>query len=245
MYPRCYGEELGIGMFPSFNLITFKLCNSFSLRSRPSVVTQSQSPWLVTLINVYHLKEEHWCTYQSKNSIPLFALTWVSLQHCTLRLEKIDGVHDQLVSTCCSPVSSNSPLPEEARWSSQGFWPSHLDTQNSQIWIPLGASSRFGRRVHRISWLGSDPQGSSSPTPGLAQDHPQESHHMPELCQVAAVMITLGSFFQHSTSLQVKNLFLIPNLNLPWHNIRPFPQVLSLLSGEKRSVPAPLLPEKL
>lgn len=72
------------------------------------------------------------CTYQSKNSIPLFALTWVSLEHCISELlttcywRGFDGACDHLVSTCCSPVSSNSPLSEEARWSCQGFW----------TWIP-------------------------------------------------------------------------------------------------------------
>ena len=38
---------------------------------------------------------------------------------------------------------------------------------------------------------------------------------------------TLGSLFQWSTTLRVKEFFLIPNLNLPWCNLRPFPLMLS------------------
>ena len=35
---------------------------------------------------------------------------------------------------------------------------------------------------------------------------------------------SLGSLFQCLTTLSVKKFFPIPNLNLPWHNLRPFPQ---------------------
>ena len=38
---------------------------------------------------------------------------------------------------------------------------------------------------------------------------------------------SLGSPFQYLTTPSVKKCFLIPNLNLPWHNLRPFPLVLS------------------
>ena len=43
---------------------------------------------------------------------------------------------------------------------------------------------------------------------------------------------SLGSLFQCLTTLLENNFFLISNLNLPWHNLRPFPLVLSLLPGE-------------
>ena len=33
---------------------------------------------------------------------------------------------------------------------------------------------------------------------------------------------SLGSPFQHLTTLLEKDFFLIPNLNLPWQNLRPF-----------------------
>jgi len=36
------------------------------------------------------------------------------------------------------------------------------------------------------------------------------------------------------TTLSVKKLLLISNLNLPWCNLRPFPLVLSPVSSEKR-----------
>ena len=38
---------------------------------------------------------------------------------------------------------------------------------------------------------------------------------------------SLGSLFQCLTTLSVKKCFLISNLNLPWHNLRPFPLILS------------------
>jgi len=37
----------------------------------------------------------------------------------------------------------------------------------------------------------------------------------------------LGSLVQCLTALSVKKFFLISNLNLPWHNLRPLPLVLS------------------
>ena len=40
----------------------------------------------------------------------------------------------------------------------------------------------------------------------------------------------------------VKNLFLISNLTLPNHSFMPFPQILLLVTRERRSVPAPPLP---
>jgi len=48
---------------------------------------------------------------------------------------------------------------------------------------------------------------------------------------------TLGSPFQCFTTLSVKKCFLISNLNLPWHNLRPFPLILSPVSSEKRPTP--------
>ncbi|KAK4829075.1 hypothetical protein QYF61_002019, partial [Mycteria americana] len=45
---------------------------------------------------------------------------------------------------------------------------------------------------------------------------------------------SLGSLLQCLTTLSVKTFFLISNLNLPWHNLRPFPLVLWLVTWEKR-----------
>ena len=47
---------------------------------------------------------------------------------------------------------------------------------------------------------------------------------------------SLSSLFQCLTTLSVKKFFLISNLNLPWHNLRPLPLVLSL--GLQEAVPA-------
>ncbi|KAK4810503.1 hypothetical protein QYF61_004283 [Mycteria americana] len=53
---------------------------------------------------------------------------------------------------------------------------------------------------------------------------------------------SLGSLFQCLTTLSVKKFFLISNLNLPWHNLRPFPLILSLVTWEKRPTPTSLQP---
>jgi len=58
-----------------------------------------------------------------------------------------------------------------------------------------------------------------------------------ELQQLGAVTTALGSLF-HAL---VMNLFIIPNLTLPWHTSVPFPQALSL-SPERELSTAPLLP---
>jgi len=43
-------------------------------------------------------------------------------------------------------------------------------------------------------------------------------------------IIFVGSLFQPLTTLSEKKYFLISNLNLPWHNLRPFPPVLLLVT---------------
>jgi len=53
---------------------------------------------------------------------------------------------------------------------------------------------------------------------------------------------SLGSLFQCLTTLWTKILFLISSLNLPWHNLRPFPLVLSLVTWEKTQTPTSLQP---
>ena len=44
---------------------------------------------------------------------------------------------------------------------------------------------------------------------------------------------SLGSLFQCLTTLSVEKFFLISNLNLPWHNLRPLPLVLLYLRALK------------
>lgn len=44
----------------------------------------------------------------------------------------------------------------------------------------------------------------------------------------------LGSPVQCLATISVKNFLLMSSLNLPWHSLRPFPLVLSLVACEKR-----------
>jgi len=48
---------------------------------------------------------------------------------------------------------------------------------------------------------------------------------------------SVGSLFQCLTTLRVRNVFLIANLNLPSFNLKPLPLVLSLHALVKRSSP--------
>lgn len=52
--------------------------------------------------------------------------------------------------------------------------------------------------------------------------------------------MSLGSLFQCLITPPVKNLFLISGLNLPWHNLRIFCLIVSLVTWEKRSTPTSL-----
>ena len=45
---------------------------------------------------------------------------------------------------------------------------------------------------------------------------------------------SLGSLFQCLTTFSVNKFFLMSNLNLPWHNLRPFPLILSPVTSERR-----------
>lgn len=50
----------------------------------------------------------------------------------------------------------------------------------------------------------------------------------------------LGSLFQSLVALPVKNLSLISDFNLPWHNLRTFCLIPSLGTQDKRSTPTSL-----
>jgi len=52
--------------------------------------------------------------------------------------------------------------------------------------------------------------------------------------------VPLGSLFQYPTALSETKFFLVYNLNLSWHILRPLPLILSLLS-ESRVQPPPCL----
>jgi len=49
------------------------------------------------------------------------------------------------------------------------------------------------------------------------------STHLLNISRDGDSATSLGSLFQCLTTLLVKKFFLITNLNLPWHNLRPFP----------------------
>ncbi|KAK4833022.1 LOW QUALITY PROTEIN: hypothetical protein QYF61_027404 [Mycteria americana] len=53
---------------------------------------------------------------------------------------------------------------------------------------------------------------------------------------------SLGSLFQCLITLSVNKFFPVSNLNLPWHNLRPFSLVLLLVALEKRLTPTSLQP---
>ena len=52
----------------------------------------------------------------------------------------------------------------------------------------------------------------------------------------------LGSLFKCLITFYMKKCFLISNLNLPWHHLRPFCLILSLVTWEKRLTPTSLQP---
>ncbi|KAF4790146.1 hypothetical protein TURU_144541 [Turdus rufiventris] len=64
------------------------------------------------------------------------------------------------------------------------------------------AQASLGNVFSRITdyWAGRDPQGSSSPTPGPAQLHPQESHHVPE--NIVQKLLEVSQLSAVKTSLE-------------------------------------------
>lgn len=73
---------------------------------------------------------------------------------------KLKGSYNDIGSTSSSHSQQGS---REGGWLSSclGHHPAHTES-------------------HKKSWVGRDPQGSWSPAPGPAQNHPQESHRVPE-----------------------------------------------------------------
>ena len=90
---------------------------------------------------------------------------------------------------------------------------------------------------HRVAWVAENQKGHLVPTPCYVQgrqppDQAAQSHRLPSLALNAskdgASTISLDNLFQCITTLWVKNLFLLSNLNLPCLSLKPFPLVLSL-----------------
>jgi len=98
--------------------------------------------------------------------------------------------------------------------------------------------SWFQRRQHRIiepfrlEKTSEIPKLNSNPFPHAHQPHPL----VPQLHGSGTPPGTLpphGQLCHCITTLSENNFFLISNLTLPWHDLRPSPLVLSLLSGRR------------
>lgn len=68
------------------------------------------------------------------------------------------------------------------------------------------------------------------------------SKHLLNSSKFGTVTTSLGCLLQCPTTLPVKNLFLISSVDLSCRSLKPFPQVLLLITREKRSATAYLLP---
>lgn len=85
-------------------------------------------------------------------------------------------------------------------------------------------------------------------TPEPVKGWAQESQHVPD--NIVQILLELSDLVLWpgepvpvpKQSLCEKKLFLVYNLTIPWHSLMLFPQALSLVTREKRSVPIPLLP---
>lgn len=93
---------------------------------------------------------------------------------------------------------------------------------------------------HRISQVGGDPQRSVNPTLGSTQEHPKFKPHVWKCCPNATWTLAAwrsdycpGQPVPGSGHPVVKNLFLNPNLTLPWCSSMLFLQVLLLPAGVK------------
>lgn len=71
----------------------------------------------------------------------------------------------------------------------------------------------------------------------LTQHRGATATHFPSTSVDGDPTTSLGSLFQSSATSPVKNLFLRSDLNLPWHNLRIFCLIVSLVTWEKRSTP--------
>lgn len=86
-----------------------------------------------------------------------------------------------------------------------------------------------------------NPQGSLTPATGFLQDYPKIKPCVWMHCQNATwilsifgvMTIFLGSLFQCSTTILLKNFFHISNFNLPWHSFTQFAWLISLISGRR------------
>lgn len=99
--------------------------------------------------------------------------------------------------------------------------PGALSHDQENSWIGSWICHRIPQN-HRIHWVGKDPSRSLSRAPGLTQDTPRTPpvtetiiQTLVGLKQAGAVTPFLGSLFQCTATLWVKNLSLTSSLNLP------------------------------
>ena len=101
---------------------------------------------------------------------------------------------------------------------------------------------------HRITKVGKDPQDH----PVQPSTHHQWFSHTMSLNTTSQCSLntsgvgdsttSLGSPLQCLTTLLEKQYFLMSNLNLPWHNLRPFPLIRSLFKRALLAFSAVLVP---
>lgn len=112
-----------------------------------------------------------------------------------------------------------------------------------RLWCLLGEEAPTTESWNCLIWKRSvrmsptiNPALPCSPLNHLPEDH---IHMFLEWWQGDGDACTfLDSLFQCLTSLLLKTFSLIPNLNIPWQNLRPFPLLLSLVNCKKRPPPA-------
>lgn len=102
---------------------------------------------------------------------------------------------------------------------------SHDSNLSSSLFSAFPAPSKAGYRVIEF-WK--RPLTSPSPTP--THPHPSVPHHHGSWTPPGTVTPnSLGSPCQCLTPLSKTKCFLVPNLTLPWRNLKPSPLILLLL----------------
>lgn len=117
------------------------------------------------------------------------------------------------------------------------------------VWVNEGIQRVFRRHTCGIILLNKSIETTTAmiPTPFLVW----WIHVQQKISREADFTTSLGSLLQFLTTLWVKNFFLISNLNLPWHYLKPFPLILSFGMWQKRLIPTwlrspfPQLPQLL
>lgn len=96
-------------------------------------------------------------------------------------------------------------------------------------------SLRF-QKTSKVSEFSCPP---TTPTKVLTEPSPQVHIHtfFSNTSRDSASTTSMGSPFHCFTTLSMTEIFLISTLNLPWHNLRPFPLLLSFVTWQERLTP--------